>query len=96
MRLIDLLGCEIETESGEELDRVWDVRAEQTEGGLRLVGLLVGRHGLLERLGLLSWREMREHGERTRPRAAIIPWDSVLRIDNGLIIVREGTKPEQS
>jgi sporulation protein YlmC with PRC-barrel domain len=95
MRLIDLLGCEVETESGEKLHRVWDVRTEETEGGLRLVGLLIGRHGLLERLGLLSWRQMRRHGERIRPDVDVVPWDSVLRIDKGVIIVRDGTRAER-
>jgi sporulation protein YlmC with PRC-barrel domain len=95
MRLIDLLGCEVRTESGEELDRVWDVRAEETEGGLRLVGLLVGKRGFLERLGLLSWRQMRTHGERTRPHAEVLPWDAVLRLEKGILIVRDGTSLER-
>jgi sporulation protein YlmC with PRC-barrel domain len=95
MRLIDLLGCEVQTESGEELDRVWDVRAEETEGGLRLVGLLVGKRGFLERLGLLSWRQMRTHGERTRPHAEVLPWDAVLRLEKGILIVRDGTSLER-
>jgi sporulation protein YlmC with PRC-barrel domain len=95
MRLLDLLGCEVRTESGDELDRVFDVRAEETDGGLRLVALLVGRHGLLERLGLLNLREMREQGERTRPRQEVIPWDAVLRIDEGIVIVRDGTRPRR-
>jgi sporulation protein YlmC with PRC-barrel domain len=95
MRLIDVLGCEVRTESGEELDRVWDVRAEETEGGFRLVGLLVGKRGLLERLGLLNWRQMRTHGERTRPHEEVLPWEAVLRIDEGIVIVRDGTRPRR-
>ena len=93
MRLIDLLGCEVRTESGEDLDHVWDVRAEQVEGGLRLVGLLVGRFGLLSRLGVFGWRGMREHGERVRPETDGIPWEAVLRIEEGVIVVRDGTRP---
>jgi sporulation protein YlmC with PRC-barrel domain len=95
MRLLDLLGCEVQTESGEALHRVWDVRAEEAEGGLRLVGLLVGPHGFLERLGLLNWRQMRQYGERTRPHEEVIPWEAVLRIDEGILVVRDGTKPRQ-
>jgi sporulation protein YlmC with PRC-barrel domain len=95
MRLIDLLGAEVQTESGEGLERVFDVRAEEVEGGLKLVGLLVGPLGMLERLGLLNWRGMREHGERTRPHQEVIPWEDVLRIDEGILIVRDGTTPRR-
>ena len=95
MRLVDLLGCEVQTESGEELDRVFDVRAEEVEGGLKLVGLLVGPLGMLERLGLLNWRGMREHGEQTRPHEEVIPWQDVLRIDEGILIVKDGTRPRR-
>jgi sporulation protein YlmC with PRC-barrel domain len=95
MRLIDLLGAEVQTESGEELDRVFDVRAEEVQGGLKLVGLLVGPRGMFERLGLLNWRGMREHGEQTRPHEEAIPWEDVLRIDKGILIVRDGTRPRR-
>jgi sporulation protein YlmC with PRC-barrel domain len=91
MRLMDLLGCEVRTESGHELQRVFDVRTEETEGGLRLVGLLVGRNGLFERLGFRNLRQMREQGEQTRPREEVIPWEAVLRIEKGILIVRDGT-----
>ena len=95
MRLTDLLGTEVRTESGEALDRVFDVRAEEVEGGLKLVGLVVGPLGMLERLGLLNWRQMREHGERTRPHEEVVPWEDVLRIDDGVLIVRDGTTPRR-
>jgi sporulation protein YlmC with PRC-barrel domain len=95
MRLVELLGCEVQTESGDELDRVFDVRTEEVEGGLKLVGLLVGPHGMLERLGLLNWRGMREHGEQTRPHQKVIPWEDVLRIDEGILIVRDGARPRE-
>ena len=95
MQLIDLLGSEVCTESGEKLAHVWDVRAEQTDGGYRIVGLLVGRSGLLERLGIKSWRAAREHGEKTRPKVDVVPWDAVLRIEHGVIVVRDGTEAER-
>jgi hypothetical protein len=59
------------------------------------VGLAVGRLGMLERLGLLNWRSMREHGEQTRPHQEVIPWEDVLRIDDGVLIVRDGTQPRR-
>ena len=95
MRLVELLGAEVQTESGEALDRVFDVRCEEVEGGLELVGVVVGPHGFLERLGLLSWRGMRKHGEQTRPHVEAIPWEDVLRIDEGILIVRDGARPRE-
>jgi sporulation protein YlmC with PRC-barrel domain len=95
VRLVDLLGAEVETESGKPLQRVFDVRAEEVEGGFRLVGLVVGPLGMLERLGLLNWRSMREHGEQTRPHQEVVPWEDVLRIDQGVLIVRDGTTPRR-
>ena len=95
MRLSDLLGSEVCTESGEKLAHVWDVRAEAVDGGYRLVGLLVGRSALFERLGLKGWRAAREHGEKTRPNVDVVPWDAVLRIEHGLIVVRDGTEPQR-
>ena len=95
MQLIDLLGSEVRTESGDSLAHVWDVRAERADGGYRIIGLLVGRSGLLERLGIKSWRAARKHGGKTRPDVDVVPWDAVLRIDRGVIVVRDGTRPQR-
>lgn len=52
MRLSDLLGVPVETESGERLGRVHDARRELTQRTLWVTGIVVGGAGLLERLGI--------------------------------------------
>ena len=52
MRLGELLGREVVTESGERLGRVRDVQGELEQGRLRLTGLVAGAPGTLERLGV--------------------------------------------
>jgi sporulation protein YlmC with PRC-barrel domain len=89
MRLSDLLGLEVRTESGEELGRVYDVRAELTRQSLKLTGLVVGRAGLLERAGLGAPRT------RTRIRAHdTVPWSAVIRADRRGVVVKDGTEPQ--
>jgi sporulation protein YlmC with PRC-barrel domain len=87
VRLSALLGVEVRTESGEELGRLHDVRADLTSSSLRVTGLVVGRAGLLERLGLGAPRT----GARLRQRDAI-PWAAVVRADRRGVVVRDGTK----
>jgi sporulation protein YlmC with PRC-barrel domain len=83
VRLSELLGLDVETESGEHIGRVYDVRGELTPRTLRVTGLVVGGVGLLERLGLGAFR----HRElRTDAR---IPWGDVLRADRRGIVVRD-------
>ena len=64
MRLSELLGLEVQTESGESLGHVYDVRGELGARSLRVTGLVVGKLGLLERLGI---------GAPGRPGAAAYP-----------------------
>jgi sporulation protein YlmC with PRC-barrel domain len=88
VRLTDLLGVPVTTESGEELGRVHDVRAELGSRSLRVTGLVVGGAGLLERLGLgapRSTARLRAHD--------VVLWSAVIRADRRGIRVREGTKP---
>lgn len=95
MTLLDLLACEVRTESGAPLGRVWDVRAEAVEGGYRLVGLLVGPGALFERLGLHRLRDQRRHGEPTHPRVDLVSWESVLRLEAGIVVVGDGVRPQR-
>ena len=83
MNVSDLLGTRVETQAGERLGRVFDVRAELGERSLKVTGLVVGTWGLLERLGLGA------------PRSAVrirtedfVPWDEVVRADRRGIVVR--------
>lgn len=89
MRLSDLLGSNVRTESGEDLGRVHDVPGELTSRSLKITGLVVGQFGLLERLGLGA--------PESRARIAVhdlVPWSAVLRADRRGIVVKDGTKPQ--
>jgi len=88
MRLSDLLSLEVRTESGETLGRVHDVRGELTSRSLKVTGLIVGKVGLLERLGVGA----PESGDRIRPRDAV-PWSAVVRADRRGVVVKDGTTP---
>jgi sporulation protein YlmC with PRC-barrel domain len=84
LRLSNLLGVHVRTESGERLGRVHDVRAELTPRTVKVTGLVVGGFGFLERLGIGAPR----HGERLRGKD-VIPWSDVVRADRRGVIVRD-------
>jgi sporulation protein YlmC with PRC-barrel domain len=86
MRLSEMLGLVVRTESGEELGRVHDVRAQLTSRSLKVTGLVVGGLGLLERLGLGA----PETSGRIRTHD-VVSWSAVVRADRRGIVVRDGT-----
>ncbi len=89
MRLSELLGLKVRTESGKGLGRVHDVRAELGARSLRVTGLVVGGLGLLERLGIGS------PASRQRIRTDdVVPWSAVVRADRRGIVVKDGTLHE--
>ena len=79
-----LLGLHVATESGERLGRVHDVRAELTPRTLKVTGLVVGRVGLLERLGFGAPNS----GSRLRGHD-VVPWSAVIRADRRGVVVRD-------
>jgi sporulation protein YlmC with PRC-barrel domain len=88
MRVGDLLGVKVRTESGKELGSVHDVRGELSSTSLRITGLVVGGLGVLERLGIgapESKGRVRVHD--------MVPWSAVLRADRRGIVVKDGTEP---
>jgi sporulation protein YlmC with PRC-barrel domain len=89
VRLSDLLGLPVRTESGDGLGRVHDVRAELTPHTLKVTGLVVGGLGLLERLGLGAPAS----GARVRA-DDVIPWQNVLRADRRGVVVRDEARPK--
>jgi sporulation protein YlmC with PRC-barrel domain len=85
VKVSDLLGVPVRTESGERLGRVHDLRAELGAGAPKLTGVCVGRLGLLERLGIgapTSAARVRTHD--------VIVWADVVRADRRGVIVRDG------
>jgi sporulation protein YlmC with PRC-barrel domain len=88
VKLSELIGLSVETESGGSVGRVYDVRGELTPRTLKVTGLVVGRLGLLERLGLGAPTS----AARLRTRDVIL-WKDVIRADRRGIVVRDGAEP---
>ena len=88
MRFSDLHGVPVRTESGENLGRVHDLRAELTPKTAKVTGVVVGKAGLLERLGIGAPTS----AARIRTRD-VIAWRDVVRADRRGVIVRDGAKP---
>ena len=85
MRLGELLGRKVVTESGERLGRVHEVQGELGEGRLRVTGIVAGPRGILERFGIgaggkRAARRARRHGN------AGIPWDRVVRVGREVVV----------
>ena len=91
-RLSRFLDTKVVTESGEQLGRCFDVRGERTESTLKVTGLVVGKRGFLERLGIGSSR-----GEAKRHHKVwehdTVPWKAVVRLERDRIVVKDGTTP---
>jgi sporulation protein YlmC with PRC-barrel domain len=90
MRLTGLLNVQVITESGDKLGRVHDLRAERSPRTLNVTGLVVGKLGLLERLGVGS----PESGARIRTQD-VIPWSAVVRADHRRVVVRDDAARRQ-
>ena len=85
MRLGELLGREVVTESGERLGRVHDVQGELEEGRLRVTALVAGAPGILERFGVGGRgkggaRRAKRHGH------AAIAWERVVRVGRDVVV----------
>jgi sporulation protein YlmC with PRC-barrel domain len=88
VKLSDILGLRVSAESGEPLGHVHDVRADHTSRSVNVEGILVGRIGLLERLGLgAPHSTFRRHGQD------FVPWSEVVRADRRGVVVRSDAKP---
>jgi sporulation protein YlmC with PRC-barrel domain len=84
MRLGELLGREVVTESGERLGRVHDVQGELEEGRLRVTALVAGAPGILERFGVGAGQggahRAKRHGH------AAIAWERVVRVGPNVVV----------
>jgi sporulation protein YlmC with PRC-barrel domain len=90
VKVSELLGLSVRTESGDDLGHVHDVRGELTPRTLKVTGLVVGQLGLLERLGLgapTSAARLRTHD--------VIPWKDVIRANRRGVVVRDGAGADE-
>jgi sporulation protein YlmC with PRC-barrel domain len=92
-RLSDLLEREVVTESGEKLGHCFDIRGERTATTLKVTGLVVGRRGFLERLGIGSSRREAKRHHKVWNRD-LVPWTAVVRLERNHIVVKDGTTPK--
>jgi sporulation protein YlmC with PRC-barrel domain len=90
MRLSELLRRSVVTESGRKLGHVHDVRAVQRGERLLVIGIVVGQHGLLEHfcVGIGAGRR----GTTVRHTENVVPWEAVVRVASGKVVVRDGTE----
>ena len=96
MRISELLHCTVVTESGQRLGHVFDVRvvrragssAERADQQWRVVGVVVGRRGLRERLGFVPTAT-----SAPTVRRDLIGWDEIVRLESDRLIAREGATP---
>lgn len=85
MRLSELLNREVVSESGQGLGRVHDVRGQLVDGRLRVIGLVAGKLGILERYGVGTAGsggpgQVKVHGH------PIIPWERVVRVGSKVVV----------
>jgi sporulation protein YlmC with PRC-barrel domain len=85
IRASDLLGCVVHTEAGIKLGRVHDLRARRDGTQWLLVGLVVGRGGLIARLG---------NGGGEQRHSRVVPWQSIVALADGAITVRDEDKTD--
>jgi sporulation protein YlmC with PRC-barrel domain len=78
-----MIGRVVETESGRRIGSCRDMRAVVSRGTLKVTELVVGRRGHLEHFGI---------GTPKAQAPDAVPWEAVVRIDGGRIVVRDGTE----
>lgn len=91
IRLTDILGSKVVDEDGKRLGHAADVRVERTGGDdgdpgraeWRVKGIVVGHRGLLERFGIVGAKAQEPVLQHD-----LVPWERVLRIEDGRVVVR--------
>lgn len=89
MRVSDLIGAHLVTESGERLGRVFDVNVrrpggEGAEGPWQIDALVYGERGMASRFGVVlvkQWVAAGRHDE--------VAWERVVGIGPGEVTVRD-------
>jgi sporulation protein YlmC with PRC-barrel domain len=85
MRVSELLGRKVVSESGLSHGKVHDIRGELEEGRLHVTGLVSGSIGLLERYGVGTGGtggagQAKVHGH------PVIPWERVVRVGSEIVV----------
>jgi sporulation protein YlmC with PRC-barrel domain len=86
MRLSELLGKEVVTESGARLGQVHDVRGELAGGHLRLTALVSGKPGILERYGIGTHGSGGPGQAKVHGSHPIIPWERVVHAGAEILV----------
>lgn len=81
LRLADLIGSRVVTAAGQRLGHVVEIEVSLGPE-YRVLALLLGRSGWLDRFGL--WRPKRSRGRRRQ----VIPWLAVERFERCTITLR--------
>jgi sporulation protein YlmC with PRC-barrel domain len=97
IRVSELLRSRLATSSGTDLGRIWDIRAERqtripderVNETWRVTGLIAGRMGWKLRIGVLA-EDDSSSGE------FFMPWDSVLEIRPGTVVVADSSHPARA
>jgi sporulation protein YlmC with PRC-barrel domain len=84
MRLSDVIGRAVVTETGWPLGKARDIRVETTERTAKATALVITPPG--PRGSFLRWRRTRGHTSSHQ----IIPWDAVKSIEPNRVVVEEG------
>ena len=87
--LSSLLGRKIVTESGSDLGRCHDVRAELGASRLRVTGLVLGRRGHLEHFGIGA--QASASSARVRD-SDLIEWKDIVRFEADRIVVSDSAE----
>ena len=74
IRLDDLVGRVVRDEKGQVVGRIYDIRAEESNGALEIVEYHIGSAALLERVGV-SLAHLVGIERPTAPRK--VPWDQL-------------------
>lgn len=84
--LTSLRRRKVVTESGRTVGRCYDVRGELDASGLRVTGLVLGRRGFLEHLGIGAQASATSVRVRN---ADVVPWKDIVRFEEDRIVVRD-------